>query len=234
MNIGSRPARRKAGLTVQGLRAIPWIFAWTQTRLILPSWLGVGEALSKAIAAGHKAELQAMYETWPFFAASVDLIEMILAKADLRISTLYDDVLVDDAAERKLGAELRERCNATIRAVLEVTGQPALLERNGPLKRLIHMRAPYMGESLRGGGVFVFERERERRESGHATRIQTLQKLTHTRQTNKTKQNNQKDPINVMQVEILRRLRADPDSASLRDALLITINGIAAGMRNTG
>jgi phosphoenolpyruvate carboxylase len=80
--------------SVATLRAIPWIFAWTQTRLILPSWLGIGEALGAALAAGHKAELRAMYEEWPFFQATMDLIQMILAKCDMRISALYDDMLV--------------------------------------------------------------------------------------------------------------------------------------------
>ena len=173
---------------MHGLRAIPWIFAWTQTRLILPSWLGVGEALSKVIAEGRTAELRDMYEGWPFFAASVDLIEMILAKTDLRIAALYDDVrLPPHAAELKaLGAELRERCLGAQRAVLGVTGHAQLLESSPTLRRLIEMRNPMI------------------------------------------------DPINVLQAEILRRMRANPDSRRLRDALHITINGIAAGMRNTG
>jgi len=186
LNIGSRPARRKKGVSVQNLRAIPWIFAWTQTRLILPSWLGVGEALHELITMGKKSELQAMYEQWPFFAATIDLIEMILAKADMRIAALYDDVLVDDPVEKKLGAELRQKFADTERAILEVTGHNKLLQTNQALRRLIEMRNPYI------------------------------------------------DPINVLQVEVLRRMRGDPLSARLREALLITINGIAAGMRNTG
>ncbi|KAF8073001.1 Ppc2 [Scenedesmus sp. PABB004] len=186
LNIGSRPARRKVGASVHNLRAIPWIFAWTQTRLILPSWLGVGDALNQLIKEGKKAELQKMYEEWPFFAATVDLIEMILAKADMRIAGLYDDVLVDDAAGKKLGSELRQKFTDTVRAICEVTGHERLLQDNPALRRLIEMRNPYI------------------------------------------------DPINILQVEVLRRARADPRNARLREALLITINGIAAGMRNTG
>eukprot|EP00882_Tetradesmus_deserticola_P002991 GHRQ01003176.1.p1 GENE.GHRQ01003176.1~~GHRQ01003176.1.p1 ORF type:complete len:1130 (+),score=552.97 GHRQ01003176.1:118-3507(+) len=186
LNIGSRPARRKTGASVHNLRAIPWIFAWTQTRLILPSWLGVGDALNQLIKDGKKSELQKMYEEWPFFAATIDLIEMILAKADMRISGLYDDVLVDDPQGKKLGSELRQKFTDTVRAICEVTGHSRLLETNSSLRCLIEMRNPYI------------------------------------------------DPINILQVEILRRARADPRNPRLREALLITINGIAAGMRNTG
>jgi phosphoenolpyruvate carboxylase len=187
LNIGSRPARRKAGASVANLRAIPWVFAWTQTRLILPSWLGVGEALAEALAdPSKKQEMTRMYAEWPFFAASVDLIEMILAKCDMRIAQLYDDVLVEDPELKKLGAELRERFAATSRAVREVTGQQRLLERNPELRQLIEMRNPYI------------------------------------------------DPLNILQVEVLRRMRANPNSSRLREALLITINGLAAGLRNTG
>ncbi|WIA29268.1 hypothetical protein OEZ86_011776 [Tetradesmus obliquus] len=186
LNIGSRPARRKTGASVHNLRAIPWIFAWTQTRLILPSWLGVGDALNQLIRDGKKSELQKMYEEWPFFAATIDLIEMILAKADMRISGLYDDVLVDDTQGKKLGSELRQKFTDTVRAICEVTGHSRLLETNPSLRCLIEMRNPNI------------------------------------------------DPINILQVEILRRARADPRNPRLREALLITINGIAAGMRNTG
>jgi phosphoenolpyruvate carboxylase len=187
LNIGSRPARRKAGASVANLRAIPWVFAWTQTRLILPSWLGVGEALAEALSdPERKKQLHSMYAEWPFFAASVDLIEMILAKCDMRIAQLYDDVLVEDPELKRLGAELRARFSATSKAVREVTGQPRLLERNPELRQLIEMRNPYI------------------------------------------------DPLNILQVEVLRRMRANPNSSRLREALLITINGLAAGLRNTG
>uniref|UniRef100_A0A7S3VSI5 phosphoenolpyruvate carboxylase n=2 Tax=Dunaliella tertiolecta TaxID=3047 RepID=A0A7S3VSI5_DUNTE len=187
LNIGSRPARRRADTAgINELRAIPWQFAWTQTRLVLPAWLGIGEAVLKAIAQGHKSDLRAMYEEWPFFAATIDLIEMILAKSDARIAALYEDVLVEDADERKLGAELRKRLGDTIRAVLEVSGHKQLLEHNPTLRKLVGMRTPYI------------------------------------------------DPINILQVEVLRRLRQDPNNQRLRDALLVSINGIAAGMRNTG
>ncbi|KAK9823233.1 hypothetical protein WJX72_001252 [[Myrmecia] bisecta] len=186
LNIGSRPARRGKGGGVETLRAIPWIFAWTQTRMVLPAWLGIGCALEALFAQGKKAELQAMYQEWPFFQSTLDLIEMILAKADMRIASLYDDMLVERAEEKALGQELRNRFMTTVHCVLEVTGHQRLCQNNPTLRRLIEMRNPFI------------------------------------------------DPVNILQVEVLRRLREEPDNQSLRDALLITINGIAAGMRNTG
>ncbi|BDA47382.1 probable phosphoenolpyruvate carboxylase [Coccomyxa sp. Obi] len=186
LNIGSRPARRKTGGGVETLRAIPWIFAWTQTRLVLPAWLGVGTALQTLSKEGKKADLREMYQEWPFFQSTIDLIEMILAKADMRIAELYDQQLVADPSQRALGAAIRERFMATVQSILQVTGHQHLCQNNPTLRRLIEMRNPYI------------------------------------------------DPINILQVEILRRLREDPDDRSLRDALLVTINGIAAGMRNTG
>ncbi|KAK9905656.1 hypothetical protein WJX75_003995 [Coccomyxa subellipsoidea] len=186
LNIGSRPARRKTGGGVETLRAIPWIFAWTQTRLVLPAWLGVGTAVQTLSAQGKKADLREMYQEWPFFQSTMDLIEMILAKADMRIAQLYDEQLVHDPAQRALGATIRERFLATVQAVLQVTGHQHLCQNNPTLRRLIEMRNPFI------------------------------------------------DPINILQVEILRRLREDPEDQGLRDALLVTINGIAAGMRNTG
>ncbi|KAI7840424.1 hypothetical protein COHA_005854 [Chlorella ohadii] len=186
LNIGSRPTRRKATQDVTSLRAIPWIFAWTQTRLILPAWLGVADALLAAASSGKRPMLREMYEHWPFFQSLIDLIEMVMSKADMRIAALYDTVLVADAQERALGDALRRRYQDTVAAVLMVTGHARLEDNNPTLRRLIEMRNPHV------------------------------------------------DPINVMQVEILRRLRRQPDNLQLRDALLLTINGVAAGMRNTG
>lgn len=186
LNIGSRPARRKKSGGVESLRAIPWIFAWTQTRHLLPSWLGTGVALAEMAERGRADDLKAMYKEWPFFQSTIDLIEMVLAKADMRIAAMYDEVLVPEAL-LPLGLELRERYQQTVDAVLELVSRKALLERNQVLKRSIAVRNPYV------------------------------------------------DPINMLQVELLRRVREEtPDSERLRDALLITINGVAAGMRNTG
>ncbi|MCO5579527.1 hypothetical protein L7F22_033382 [Adiantum nelumboides] len=185
LNIGSRPTRRRTTGGINSLRAIPWIFAWTQTRLVLPSWLGVGAGLEAACSNGYLEELQAMYREWPFFQSTIDLIEMVLAKTDLLISKHYDEVLV--APERRsVGAELRETFHVTEKFVLLISGHQRLAENNKTLKRLIESRLPYL------------------------------------------------NPLSMLQVEILRRLRQDENNPKLRDALLITINGISAGMRNTG
>ncbi len=185
LNIGSRPSRRKKTEDISGLRAIPWSFAWTQTRLHLPVWLGADTALREMIDRGQIEGLKLMYREWPFFRSTMDLIEMVLAKSDAAIAARYDEVLVP-AHLRPLGQELRDRLQNVTQSVLKVTGHGILLEDNGVLARSIGVRNPYV------------------------------------------------DPLNLMQVELLRKLRACPDDPDLRLALLVTISGIAAGMRNTG
>jgi phosphoenolpyruvate carboxylase len=185
LRIGSRPARRRPGTGVESLRAIPWVFAWTQTRLMLPAWLGVGEALSQAMARGELEELRGMYRDWRFFRSTVDLIAMVLAKASPDIAAHYDAELVPSGL-RALGSQLRSSLEATIAAVLQVTEHPHLLADNPVLRRSIDVRNPYL------------------------------------------------DPINLVQVELLSRLRQGADDPALLDAFLVTVNGIAAGMRNTG
>ena len=185
LNIGSRPARRRADVSVDSLRAIPWIFAWTQTRLMLPSWLGVGDALEEALRRGQHDDLRTMYHDWPFMQSTLDLIGMVMAKADMRIAACYDEWLVPEPL-RPLGEDLRHRFAAATRAVLAVTGHDDLLATNPVLRRSIDVRNPYV------------------------------------------------DPLNIVQAALLRRFRDHPEDATLRDALLVTVNGIAAGMRNTG
>ncbi|MHC4832073.1 MAG: phosphoenolpyruvate carboxylase [Planctomycetota bacterium] len=190
LNVGSRPARRRKGTGVASLRAIPWVFAWTQVRLLLPAWLGVGEALREEIDAGGLEALQEMNERWPFFESTLDLIEMVLAKAAPGITERYERALVP-ADLAPLGAALRDRLKDTVRAMLEVSGAERLIEKNRVLRRAIAVRNPYV------------------------------------------------DPINLVQVELLERVRAEraddaPDDPELEHGLMITINGIAAGMRNTG
>ncbi|XP_017971376.1 PREDICTED: phosphoenolpyruvate carboxylase 4 isoform X3 [Theobroma cacao] len=185
LNIGSRPTRRKASTGIGHLRAIPWVFAWTQTRFVLPAWLGVGAGLKGVCEKGHTEDLKAMYKEWPFFQSTIDLIEMVLGKADFPIAKHYDEVLVSES-RRELGAELRRELMMTEKYVLVVSGHEKLSENNRSLRRLIESRLPYL------------------------------------------------NPMNMLQVEVLRRLRCDDDNKQLRDALQITINGIAAGMRNTG
>jgi phosphoenolpyruvate carboxylase len=184
MNIGSRPARRGGGGSFSGLRAIPWQFAWTQTRLILGAWLGVERALADALARGEREQLREMYRDWPHFRSALELIEMVLAKTDARIAAEYDRRLVP-ADLQPLGASLRDRLGQAIACVLEVTGHRELLESSPVMRRSIDVRNPYV------------------------------------------------DPINLVQVELLHRVRASDDERARR-ALMVTISGVAAGMRNTG
>jgi phosphoenolpyruvate carboxylase len=189
LNVGSRPPRRPgaAPAGIESLRAIPWTFAFTQTRLNLPSWLGVGDALAHAERAGFFDEVAAMYRTFPFFRSTIDLVEMVLAKSDARVAAHYDRRLVPESLA-PLGASLRARLESTTERLLRLTGEPKLLERSPVIRRSVDVRNPYV------------------------------------------------DPINVVQVELLARLR---DESTVTDETLVrafvaTVNGIAAGMRNTG
>jgi phosphoenolpyruvate carboxylase len=183
LNIGSRPARRRSGGGVESLRAIPWIFAWTQTRLLLPSWLGVGAALEVGLASGHRETLAEMVDEWPYFQTLLSLVEMVMAKAEPEIHAHYEACLVAPELH-SLGAELRDSLCHTSDLLIEALGQEGLLEDQPVLRRSIDVRNPYV------------------------------------------------DPLNLLQAELLRRTREGDES--LGDALVITINGIAAGMRNTG
>ena len=187
LNIGSRPARRRGGTgpASESLRAIPWQFAWTQTRLLLGVWLGVEEALERALARGERDLLRQMYREWPYFRSAIDLIEMVLAKADARIAAEYDRRLVP-ADLQPLGAELRGAPrSARSRACSAVTGHRELLEANPVLRRSIDVRNPVRRSDQPGAGRTA-------------------------------------PP------------RACPRGSAVRAALMVTVNGIAAGMRNTG
>lgn len=144
LNIGSRPQKRKEG-GVETLRAIPWIFAWTQTRLHLPVWLGLGAALKVGLATdGGPGLLREMYEEWPFFRSFFDLIEMVLAKADTHISSRYDEVLVTDEAQRHFGTMLRDMLEETIDVVLKVSGEKKLLDKDRVQQRAIDTRREWL------------------------------------------------------------------------------------------
>lgn len=190
LNIGSRPSRRRKGTGVDSLRAIPWVFAWTQTRLLLPGWLGVGEALEQAVSDGHQETLAAMGKDWTFLRSTLDLVEMVLAKTLVDVTARYDALLVPEAL-KPVGVALRERCTRTTELVLSTRSRQMLLADNPALRRSIAVRNPYV------------------------------------------------DPLNVLQAELLRRVRQANETeprkaAELQEALLITVNGIAQGMRNTG
>jgi phosphoenolpyruvate carboxylase len=196
LHIGSRPARRSRAADLSSLRAIPWQFAWTQTRLLLASWLGVDAIMSEAVSTADRERCREMYRAWPFFRAMIDLTAMALAKADAGIAASYDRALVEPELQ-PFGESLRARLAQAMAAVLTSTGHARLLDDNQVLRRSIDVRNPYV------------------------------------------------DPINLLQVELLRRLRASRGGASapvdetedvdsLQRALLVTINGVSAGMRNTG
>ena len=184
--LGSRPAKRRAG-GIESLRAIPWIFGWTQTRLMLPAWLGWETALSQALARGEGEQLAQMREQWPFFRTRIDMLEMVLAKADADIARLYDERLV--APELlPLGAHLRDLLSQACEVVLGLTGQSQLMAHSPDTLEFIRLRNTYL------------------------------------------------DPLHLLQAELLarsRRQQTDQDSP-LEQALLVTVAGIAAGLRNTG
>lgn len=188
LNIGSRPARRQsASNDLRSLRAIPWIFAWTQTRFMVPVWIGVGDALEEALGGPDRSHLLTMARDWPFLNSTLALIEMVLAKADMGIAKCYEDAGIQANPELlALGNKLRLQFELTRKAVLGALGNQELLAQNSVLRRSIRVRNPYV------------------------------------------------DPINLVQVDLLRRLRSGEASESLKDALMITINGVSAGMRNTG
>lgn len=188
--LGSRPARRRATDDVASLRAIPWIFAWTQNRLMLPAWLGAGSALQQAIMQGEQQTLETMCRAWPFFATRLHMLEMVYAKADLWVAAYYDQHLVDPHLW-PLGEQLRQQLRTDIHTVLAIANDTQLMEYD-----------PWIAESIALRNVYT-------------------------------------DPLNVLQVELLSRLRASEQRGDIPDpqverALMATIAGIAAGMRNTG
>ncbi|MDQ3732977.1 MAG: phosphoenolpyruvate carboxylase [Actinomycetota bacterium] len=184
LHIGSRPARRPdGGATVEGLRAIPWVFGWTQSRQIIPGWFGVGTGL--AAAGDSQAVLQEMYEGWPFFRAFLSNVSMTLAKTDLSIAARYVDRLVAPSLHRLFDV-IREEHARTVAQVLAVSGEPELLTSNPVLQQTLRIRDTYL------------------------------------------------EPLHHLQIELLARQRAGETNPLLARALQLTVNGIAAGLRNTG
>ena len=144
LNIGSRPAKRKATGGVESLRAIPWIFAWTQTRSNLPTWLGVGEAINEVLASEDEETLRTMYKEWGSFRTTINLVEMILSKSDSSIARHYENVLVSDPKAVELGNEIRKIHDGTEKAVMDLSGHTILSEDDDLLLRLMEVRNPYV------------------------------------------------------------------------------------------
>lgn len=184
--LGSRPAKRKATGGVESLRAIPWIFGWSQNRLMLPAWLGAGQALQQIINEDKMDIVQTMYKNWPFFKTRISMLEMVYAKADIRIAEYYDKRLVDDKIEY-IGKDLRKQLKEDINTILHIVDDKHLME-----------NLPLVASNIAMRNIYTI-------------------------------------PLNLLQVELLHRCRNnETHSPQLELALMVTISGIAAGMRNTG
>ncbi|TWT49583.1 Phosphoenolpyruvate carboxylase [Rubripirellula amarantea] len=190
--IGSRPSRRKPDGGLADLRAIPWVFSWTQSRCLIPAWYGIGTAMAPLLDDNQRrSDLQAMYKEWPFFRALIDNAELALAKSDLKIAGEYASLAEGQDALQTIAAMVADEYRSSCRSILAVLNQQELLD-----------GTPWLKESIRVRNRFI-------------------------------------DPLNMIQVELLRRGQsADPsneaDSAELRQLTRLSINGIAAGMRTSG
>jgi phosphoenolpyruvate carboxylase len=187
LKIGSRPAARKASNRIEDLRAIPWVFSWSQARVMLPGWYGFGSAAAaEQSAQGGLQQLQALYQASPFFRAVVSNLEMVLAKSNLAIARQYANLVEDKELANAVFEHLRAEWTRTHEAVLAITGQNALLERSHQLAESVRLRLPYI------------------------------------------------DPLNALQIEMLGRHRAGEADDQVRQSIHLSINGISAGLRNSG
>jgi phosphoenolpyruvate carboxylase len=189
LNIGSRPASRKRSTRIEDLRAIPWVFGWSQCRLMLPGWYGFGTAIKTWLAARPRdgtRMLQEMYREWPFFQTMLSNMDMVLAKSNIAIASRYGELVEDAALRESIFPRLRAEWQRTIETLFAITGQRALLDQNPLLARSIRNRFPYL------------------------------------------------DPLNHVQIELLKRHRAGDADERVVQAIHLTINGIAAGLRNSG
>jgi phosphoenolpyruvate carboxylase len=192
LNIGSRPARRQEKQrTFDDLRAIPWVFAWTQSRQMVPGWFGAGRALVSLIDKRGLEFVRRMYASWPFFASTLDAVSVSLATADMDIARRYAGLVSDRDIARRLFMKIALDHGRAERAIMLIADRPSVLAPSSTLARSIELRNPYV------------------------------------------------DPLSFIQIELLRRKRAHLAEGrevphELDRALLLTINGIAAGLRNTG
>ncbi len=193
LNIGSRPASRKATQAIEDLRAIPWGFSWGQCRLTLPGWFGFGSAVNAFIEGATPAQskerlalLQKMYKQWPFFKTLLSNMDMVMAKSDLALASRYAELVSDTKLRKKIFSAIETEWHATSQALNQITGDKQRLANNASLQRSIKHRFPYI------------------------------------------------DPLHHLQVELVRRYRAGIADERVQRGIHISINGIAAGLRNTG
>jgi len=172
LNIGSRPAKRKASQGIEDLRAIPWVFAWMQSRCVLSAWFGVGSALQGHLQEQEQAltDLQEMYQHWPFFRSLIDNLQMTLSKADLRIARCYADLVESAPLRQRIWQRIESEYQQTCQAVLKITGQAELLDNSPTLKRSIALRNPYV-DPLNYIQVEVLQRLRQQQADPHETQL---------------------------------------------------------------
>ncbi|PLS17339.1 phosphoenolpyruvate carboxylase [Bacillus sp. M6-12] len=189
LNIGSRPMARKNSDKFENLRAIPWVFAWTQSRQLFPAWYAAGSGLESFVSqsAGNLKILQEMYSEWTFFRSTIDNLQMALMKADITTAKEYSSLVEDPAIAERIFGNIVEEYNKTKDILLKITGDEELLDHTPNIQDSVYRRNPYV------------------------------------------------DPLNFLQVELIKELRnVDEPDHELVTQVLLTINGIAAGLRNTG
>ncbi|CAN1759187.1 Phosphoenolpyruvate carboxylase 2 [Linum perenne] len=218
MNIGSRPSKRKPSGGIESLRAIPWIFAWTQTRFHLPVWLGFGAAFKHVIDKDIKnlKMLQDMYNQWPFFRVTIDLVEMVFAKGDPEIAAMYDKLLVVPELQ-PFGDQLRSKYMQTKDFLLQIAGHKEVLEGDPYLKQRLRLRDAYI-TTLNVSQAYTLKRIRD--PDYHVTLRPHLSK----EYTDTTK------PA----AELVKLNPTSEYAPGLEDTIILTMKGIAAGLQNTG
>lgn len=220
MNIGSRPSKRKPSGGIESLRAIPWIFAWTQTRFHLPVWLGFGAAFKHIIQKDNKNlnMLQKMYNEWPFFRVTMDLVEMVFAKGDPGIATLYDKLLVSQELW-PVGERLRASYEDTKNLLLQIAGHKDLLEGDPYLRQRLRLRYSYI-TTLNACQAYTLKRIRDL--NYHVKLRPHISKEIMVSSTSKPA------------AELVKLNPSSEYAPGLEDTLILTMKGIAAGMQNTG
>ncbi len=184
LNIGSRPTSRQATRTIEGLRAIPWVFSWAQSRAMVPGWFGFGSAVRNANV--DMTMLREFFDSWPFLRSAVANMEMVMMKSDLSIAGRYARLVQDKTLAATIFGAISSEWRMTHDALLEITSQSELMEKSPDLAATIRSRLPYI------------------------------------------------DPLNHLQIELIDRRRKGDKSEAAREGILLAINGVAAGLRNTG